>query len=138
MYRIVLCGALLQTLPLALGIFGCSLPLAVAIFGYCLPLAGAIFGYSLPLAVATFLVIWHFYLRTIAIFVEVVEFAPPCHRQKPQSKTMPHQFSAVSGAATRNYSHPRLCCSLFIFGHGLKVASKIKPPGLLSLSLFSD
>ena len=45
-------------LPLALAIFGCSLLLAVAIFDE-----------SLPLAVAIFLLIWHFYLRRIAIVV---------------------------------------------------------------------
>ena len=74
MAQIVVCGMLLQTvvilefLPLAVAIFGCSLPLGVAIFEL------------LPLAVATFLVIWQFHLRKIAIFVEVVEFAPPFHR----------------------------------------------------------
>ena len=64
MARIVLCGLILQT---------------VVIFEF-LPLAVAIFGCSLPLAVAIFLLIWHFYLRRIAIFVQVVEIVRPFHR----------------------------------------------------------
>ena len=106
-------------------LFGCSLPLAVAIFGCSPPLAVAIFGRSLPLAVAIFLVIWHFHLRQIAIFVQAVNFVRPFHRQKPQSKKTPHRFSAVSGAATKHYSHPRLRWFVFYFWPSfLEVASK--------------
>ena len=54
-----------------------SLPAKV---GPLLPVAVAIFGCSLPLAVAIFLVIWHFHLRKIAIFVQVVEFVRASHR----------------------------------------------------------
>ena len=114
------------SLPFAVAISG-SLRLVVGIFGCSLPL---VFD-SFPLAVAIFLPIWHFYLRQIAIFVQEVDFVRPFHRQKPQSEKMQHQFSAVSGAATKNYSHPHPRWLAFYFWPRFwKVASKIKPPGL--------
>ena len=102
------------SLPLVVAIFDCSLPLAVAIFGCSLPLAVAIFD-SLPVAVAIFLVIWQLRLRKIAIFVEVVEFAPPFHQWKPQWKKTQRQSSAVSGAATKHCPHPRRRSLVFYF-----------------------
>ena len=103
MARIVLCAVFLQTAV----IFGCSLPLAVAIFGCSLPLGVAIFE-LLPLAVAIFLLICHFYLRQIAIFVEVVEFVPQWHRT-PKKKKTHHQFSVVSGAEDANGARVACC-----------------------------
>ena len=123
MVRIVLCGLFPETVVM----FG-SLPAKV---GPLLPVAVAIFELPPPLAGAIFLVIWQLHPRRIAIFVEVVEFVPQCHR-KPQWKKTQHQFSAVSGAATMNFSHPPRRWLVFYFWPWCfgKVASKTKPPGL--------